>query len=92
MIEENFWNSTSFLSVVFAGKKQPMQVEAITEIRKKINLEVVMTFFQKFPQNTQILKCWVSVSVSNFKPRVSVSEFLMKSQSQSFNEVSVSKY
>jgi len=45
------------LSVVFAGKKQPMQVEAITDIRKKINLEVVMTFFQKFPQNTQILKC-----------------------------------
>jgi len=38
----------------------------------------MMTFFEKFRQNTQILKS--RVSVSNFKSRVS--EFLMKSRSR----------
>jgi len=86
--EDNCWNSTSFLSVVFAGKKQPKQVGKMPESRKNFNLEVVTTFFQKFRQNSQILKS--RVSVSNFKSRRSVSEFLMKSRSRSINEVSVS--
>jgi len=42
--------------------------------------EVMTTFFEKFRQNAQILKS--RVSVSNFKYRVSVSEFLMKSRSR----------
>jgi len=46
--------------------------------KKKFNSEMMTTFEAKFWQNAQILK-----------PRVS--EFLMKSQSRSFNQVSVSK-
>ena len=42
-------------------------------------------FFEKFRQNAQILKS--RVSVSNFKFRVSVSEFLMKSRSRSRLEI-----
>jgi len=38
------------------------------------------TFKNKFCQNGQILKS--RISVSNFKSRVSVSEFLMKSRSR----------
>jgi len=44
-------------------------------------------FFEKFRQNAQILKSLVSVSVSNFKSRVSVSEILMKSRSRSCLEI-----
>jgi len=65
------------------------------EIKKKLDSEVITTLSKKFRQNAKILKSRVFVSVSNIMSRVSVSEFLMKSRSQSrsrnFNQVSVSK-
>ena len=48
------------------------------EIRKNFILEVVMTFFEKFQQNLQLLK---------FRSRISS----LKSRSRSFNGVLVSK-
>jgi len=86
MALEYFCNSTSFFPAVFAGKKQSKQVRKMSEIRKKLNLKWSQRFFDKLRQNPQILK--PRVSVSNFKSRVQ--EFLMKSRSRSFNEVSVS--
>jgi len=63
------------LFAVFAGNKQSKQVRKCQNI-EKFNLEVMKRFFKK-PR--------VSVLVSNFKSRISFSEFLMKSRSQSFN-------
>jgi len=60
------------LFVDFAGAKHPKQVGKCQKF-KKFNLEVVTTFFEKFCQNPQILKSLVSIS--NFKPRVSVLDF-----------------
>jgi len=55
---------------------------------KKFIFEVMTKFFNKNSEkNAQILKS--RVSVSNFKSRVP--EFLMKSRSRSFNQVSVSR-
>ena len=69
-----------FSFVVFAGKKQPKHVGRMPEIWKKFKSEVMTKFFQNFLQNGQIVKS--RVSVLNFKSRVSVSEFLMKSRSR----------
>ena len=54
---------------------------------KKFQLKSDNDVFEKIRQNAQILKSRVSVSVSNFKSRVSVSQFLMKSQSRSRLEI-----
>jgi len=62
------------LSVAVADKKQPNHVEKIPEIQKNINLEV-MTFFEKFPQNPQILKSRSRISSLGLK-------VLTRSQSQ----------
>jgi len=51
-----------------------------TRNSKNLNFGTAMTFFEKFRQNSQILKFWVSVS--NFKARVS--ECFMTSRSQTF--------
>ena len=59
--------------VVFAGKKQPQHVEKMPEIWKNSSQKWWWHFFEKIRQNAQILKS--RVSVSNFKPRVSVSKF-----------------
>jgi len=45
------YNSSSFLCVVYAGKKQPKQVVKMAEIRKKVSLrcddDIFMTNFDK---------------------------------------------
>jgi len=60
MAWENVFNSKCFLSAVSAGKKHPKQVRKMPEIKKKFNLEVVMTFFgkllEKYWHNPQIFK------------------------------------
>ena len=74
-----FYNSTTFLFVVFAGKKQPKHVGKMPEIWKNSSQKRWRHFKEIFRQNAQILKS--RVSLSNFKSRVS--EFLMKSRSRS---------
>jgi len=64
------------LSVAVADKKQPNHVEKIPEIQKNINLEV-MTFFEKLPQNPQILKSRSRISSLGLGLKV-----LTRSQSQ----------
>jgi len=54
---------------------------------KKIEVRSDHVFFFLFRQNAQILQSRVSVSVSNLKSLVSVSEFLMKSRSRSRPEI-----
>jgi len=70
-----------FLFVVFAGKKQPKDVAKCQKFAKNWSQKWWQHFLTKFRKNAQILKSLVSVS--NFKSRVSVSEFLMKSWSRS---------
>ena len=67
-----------FLFVVLAGKKQPKHVGKMPAIWNKLKSEVMTTFSKIISA-----KCTnFEVSVSNFKSRVLVSEFLMNSRSQ----------
>jgi len=66
------------LFVVFAGKKQPKHVGKMPEIWTKFKSEVMTRFFNKM--SAKCTNCEVSVSVLNFKSRIS--EFLMKSRSR----------
>jgi len=67
-----------FLFIVLAGKKQPKHVGKMPEIWNKLMSEVMTTFSKIISA-----KCTnFDVSVSNFKSRVLVSEFLMNSRSQ----------
>ena len=73
-----FLSFNDFLFVVFAGKKQPKHVGKMPEIWKKLKSEVMTTLFNKISA-----KCTnFEVSVSNFKSRVLVSDFLIKSRSR----------
>jgi len=67
------------LFVVFAGKKQPKPVRKNARSLKNIQLRS-NDIFLKIRQNAQILKS-----------RVSVSGFLMRSRSRSFNQIPISK-
>jgi len=71
-----------FLLFVFSGKKQPKHVGKTPEIKKN-DLEVIAMFFKKISA-----KC-ISFEVSSLglELHVSVSEFLMKSQSRSHPEI-----
>jgi len=77
----NLYNSTVFCLLYLQVRNNQKHVGKMPEIRKKFKSEMMTTwrhFFKKFWQNAQILKS--RDSVSNFKSRVSVSEFLMKSR------------
>jgi len=74
------------LFVVFAGKKQPKQFEKFQKL-EKIQLRSDDGIFFKIS-----VKCTnFEVSSLGLEVQVSVSGFLMKSRSRSFNQASVSK-
>ena len=83
MFCSNFYNSTIFC-LLYLQEIQPKHVAKMPEIWRIFKSEVMTIFFQKIWQNAQSLKSRVSVWVSNFKSRasVSVSGFLVKSRSR----------